>query len=329
MSELPYYRPSRMRDQEGLMKNLRKLIRDGRYTKGRLVDEFAAKMSEMTSYEYVIPVGQGTHAIFLLARWYKELGYDRLVSPAFTWRSTWEPFKWAGFRVQFVDIDRETWLPDFEGTTYQYPNLRTVFAPTDTFGSVFPYRDIPPSAATPWVDSAQSLGAGWDSLQPHRVVSLSGSKPLTSGEGGFLLTQDRRLYEFAKEQAHWFSRMNELEAALGLAYLGQFYDDLQRRIRIEGAYKERFRPPRFRWQEVPVDTNRYIVAALVGRRKGFVEANPGVEFRRYYAPVVSEKDRPGDEFPTWLPNTRRVASRIVAFPAWPDLPLKRIKEMRE
>ena len=43
------------------------------------------------------------------------------------------------------------------------------------------------------------------------------TKIVTSGEGGILLTQIKELKTFAESHS-WFSRMNEMEAILGLAY---------------------------------------------------------------------------------------------------------------
>jgi len=58
-------------------------------------------------------------------------------------------------------------------------------------------------------------------------------------------------------------------------------------------------------------------------------ANPEMEFRRLYTNIVNEEDEPLEmaESPAVqdLPNTRHVSSHILAFPAWPDMPLRDLR----
>lgn len=317
---LRYYKPAMLTHAEEapVLQSFKKILWSGRLTSGECGTWLAEEIGEMNGYEYAIPFGQCTHAIFVLARWFKHLGYKRLWTPAFTWPSTWKPFAWCGYDIRFVDIDKETWLPVFPKRFLQ----DTLMASVDTFGNVIP--DSWNRSA--WVDSAQSLGAKWDSTEPHRVVSLSASKIVTSAEGGVLLTQDAVLARFARETGSWFSRMNELEASLGIAYLRKLPGILKKKARIAVEYRRVF--PELQWQLIPLASNNYIVAALVENRETFIRHRPGVEFRKYYSPAVNEIDMIPDSFPENLPNTRYVAERVLSFPSWPDMPFKAIERMR-
>ena len=328
---IPFYRPFPLPSDTNnrFRAQVLKILWTREYTKGTLSDELADKIAERTGYEFAIPVGSGTAAIMLLARWYKHLGMKRIKAPWFTWKSTYETFRWCGYDIRFVDIDRQTYLADFGDIKPDYDEIR---CPVDTFGNVYPMKDarndeyIP----TPWVDSAQSLGAKWDSTVPHRILSFSGSKLITTGEGGMILTQEKSLMDFCLEN-DWFSRMSELQAALGLAYMDHIDEILEKKRKLAQAYRTHFK--NVEWQVIPVESNDYIVAGLVDDPKKVMNDNPDVEFRRYYQSIVNEEGNDADvphpwKFSTIYPNTQYVSNHILAFPAWPEMDIEAIKEIR-
>ena len=309
------------KDKFAVAQKLHNLLETRQFTNGYHADELAEKIENYTGYDHAIPFGQGTHAIFILARWYRKLGYRRIRAPAFTWPSTYLPFEWCSYRVRFVDINPETWIADFGDMT---PDMDELCIPVDTFGSSW----APTSEGweVPFVDSAQSLGTRWKDTTPNRIISLSGSKIVTSGEGGMLLTQDKELRDFAESHS-WFSRMNEMEAILGLAYFDKLNEILEKKHEIAETYHKVF--PQVQWQAIPHSTNNYIVAGLVDAPMNVILANSGAEFRRYYDTAINESNvRTPMADLDGLPNTKSVAQRILAFPSWPDMPLERIKEIR-
>jgi len=315
-----------------LHSNLQGLLASRGYTKGTLVRELALDIEDRTGYEHAIPLGSGTSALCILARWYWKKGFRRIRAPAFTWPSTYKPFEWCGYQVKFVDIDPETFLPDLGDWKLDNDELAV---PVDTFGSVYPIKDarfVGAHALEPFVDSAQSLGAKWDTAMPNRVVSLSGSKIITSGEGGFLLTQDAELYDFAMN-CNWLSRMPELSAALGLAYMARLDEILMRKQAIADEYRRRLKS--VNWQKIPIATNNYIVAGLVDSPRDWQKSNPDVEFRFYYDSIVNEEDEPTkyantvDNTLPALPKTRYVSRHILAFPSFPEMTMQDIEKVRE
>jgi len=316
-----YYRPFRIPepDIEEAVALFHANLNDGTLTKGDQVRLFAEELSAYTGYEYVVPFAQGTHAIFALARWFRQRGYRKVRVPAFTWTSTYMPFRWCGFDVAFVDIDRETWLADFQD---RKPDIDELFVPVDTFGSVYRLDE-----RVQWVDSAQSLGSMWPDKSVTRIVSFSGSKLVTAGEGGAIFTQDAQIAKFARDTGAWFSRMPEASAIVGRAYLRSFREILDRKERISREYRKAF--PGLQWQKIPQSTNHYVMAALCDTKRIKV-LNPEWEYRDYYQGIVSEENEriPFSESGHHLPNTNYVSRSILAFPSFPDMDIGRIREMR-
>src|SRR3990167_10794399 len=116
------------KDKFAVAQKFHNLLETRQFTKGEAADDLASKIGNYTGYDYAIPFGQGTHAIFVLARWYRRFGYRRMRTPAFTWPSTYLPFEWCDYKVTFVDINPETWLLDFRGMT---PDMDEVGIPAD------------------------------------------------------------------------------------------------------------------------------------------------------------------------------------------------------
>ena len=294
------------------------------------MEALTERIKEITRYEYAIPFGSCTTAIMALSRWYRKRGKRKLIAPAFTWLSTYVPFRWSGFGIRFVDIDKDTWFADFSNASW---DKDTVAVAVDTFGSTFP-EDLLPPAIDGWIDSAQSLGTKWYGDTVNRVVSLSGSKIVTSGEGGFLLTQDKTLADFANGIQNWFSRLSEMNAALGMAYIEKTDEILRFKREIARVYRKIFG---FDWQRIPFATNHYIVAALVPSPADIKKKNPDWEFRDYYQAMVSETDEPMSfedalqqegGLTSDLAITRYVSRHVLAFPSWPEMPLGAIGGLR-
>src|SRR3990167_6500593 len=325
---IPYHRPPKLDDAEADIHTDRVInARDsGRYTKGELSVELASKIAQFSGYEYAIPFGQATHAIAVLARWYRRQRFRKMIVPAFTWPSTYVPFLWSDFDVRFCDIVRKTWLAD---TGDMIMDIDTLFCPVDTFGSVYDEMPLRGWRDT-WIDSAQSFGSPLKNVTMNRVVSLTSTKVLTSAEGGMLLTQDRELAEFAKGFGRWYSRMSEFHAALGLAHWEGFKDNLEKKRLIAEEYRRRF--PHLQWQDIPIGTNHYAVAALVDSPADVRKNNPDWEFLDYYQSIVNENDEFVGFGNGWdmghLPNTEYVSRHILAFPSWPDLEIERIQELK-
>jgi len=329
---IPYHKPPSLDDStlHAFLSMVEDAVDSGRYTKGNLSTTLAERIAQYHGYEHAIPFGQATHAIAVLVRWYRKQRFRKMIVPAFTWPSTYVPFLWSGFEVRFCDINRQTWLAEYPGGSRAL-DIDEMFCPVDTFGSI--YDEMPTRGwRDTWIDSAQSFGSPWKNVDMNRVVSLSSTKVLTSAEGGVLLTQDRELAEFAKGIGRWYSRMSEFHAALGLAHWEGFKDNLEKKRLIAEEYRKRF--PQLQWQEIPVGTNHYAVAALVDSPTDVRKNNPEWEFRDYYQSIVNEHDEfvgfgNGNGSHTRnLPNTNYVARHILAFPSWPDLEIERIAELK-
>ena len=91
-------------DYPEIFKDIENLIKHGDYTLGNYVDEFEAKISELTGSRFAIGVGSGTDALFLSLKAAGVGPGDEVISTAYTFFATIGAIVTAGARPVFVDI---------------------------------------------------------------------------------------------------------------------------------------------------------------------------------------------------------------------------------
>ncbi len=265
---------------------------------------------------------------------------------AFTFNSTVNAALWAGLRPVLVDIDEATFNLSPEALAAavdRHPRPGVVLA-THTFGNPCDVDGLASVAARSGsrlvFDAAHAYGSTRDGvhagcLGDAEVFSLSGTKLVTSAEGGLVTTPHAdvaerlgylRGYGFQHDYDSRYVGLNgkisELHCALGVLTLATVEAAVARRHEILAGYRAVL-GDRVGWQVVrEVDRSTYKDISLVlGERRDAVEAalaDAGVASKRYFLPLHHQHayrhlaDAP-------LPVTERVADRTLCVPAFNDL----------
>ncbi len=169
---------------------------------------------------------------------------DEVIVPDVTWIASAAPVSYVGAKPVFADIDPVTWCmsaASFERCVT--PRTKAV-VPVDLYGGMPDMDAVRAVADARGIavveDAAEAVGSEYKgrragSLGTTGVFSFHGSKTLTTGEGGLLVTDDERLLRraqvlrdhgrapgdlmfFNAEVAHKY-KMSSMQAALGLAQL--------------------------------------------------------------------------------------------------------------
>jgi len=188
---------------------------------------------------------------------------DEVVVPDCTWIATAAPISYVGATPVFADIDPRTWClsaPSFEACIT--PRTKAVI-PVDLYGGMPDWSAITDVARCHGVavieDAAEAIGSRWHgrpagSLGDIGVFSFHGSKTLTTGEGGMLVTGRDDLAARVQvlrdhgrqpgdrlfvntEVAHKY-KMSALQAALGLAQIERIDELVWRKREIFRWYRE-------------------------------------------------------------------------------------------
>jgi perosamine synthetase len=189
---------------------------------------------------------------------------DEVVVPDVTWIATSAPISYVGATPVFADIDAQTWCLSAESfETCITPRTKAVI-PVDLYGGMPDMDAIRAIARRRQIavieDAAEALGAEYKgrragSFGDTGVFSFHGSKTVTTGEGGMLVTDREDLYHriqvlrdhgrqpgdrmFWNTEVAYKYKMSSMQAALGVAQMERIDELLQRKRRQFQWYKER------------------------------------------------------------------------------------------
>ena len=188
---------------------------------------------------------------------------DEVVVPDVTWIASVAPVAYVGATPVFADIDPQTWgLSPASFAACVTPRTKAVI-PVDLYGHPADYDAIRQVAASRGItvieDAAEAIGSRWrgrlaGALGEIGAFSFHGSKTLTTGEGGMLVTDRDDVRErvlalrdhgrapgpkqFWNAEIGYKYKMSAMQAALGLAQLERIEELIARKRAIFGWYRD-------------------------------------------------------------------------------------------
>jgi len=167
---------------------------------------------------------------------------DEVIVPDVTWIASSAPISYVGARPVFVDIDPATWCISTDAVTAAISDRTRAVIAVDLYGSMpdmAALLSVTEAHGVPLIeDAAEAIGSRYagslaGSFGETSVFSFHGSKTLTTGEGGMVVTDREDLYErmsmlrdhgrmpgdtsFFNAEVAYKYKMSSLQAALGLA----------------------------------------------------------------------------------------------------------------
>jgi dTDP-4-amino-4,6-dideoxygalactose transaminase len=328
----------------------RMLSNFGKYC--RLLEERAAEAIDHPSPRCVASCDVG-----LVLAW-KALGCrsGEVIVPSFTFCSTVNALKWNNLTPVFADIDPSTFCLD-PGDVRRRITRKTVgIAATHTYGCPAAIAELVQIARDSNLklvfDAAHGLGAayqgqGLGAFGDASAFSLSGTKLVTSGEGGLVTFRDpdatRRFerlrgYGFIGDynchDAGLNGKLSELNAGLGWLSLGMLADAADHRREQVRLYVEELSDCRgVKFQYVPKGcVHGYKdLAVRFDRPEDRAAAEQaltdrGVQTKRYFLPVHRMKAY-AEFADAKLPVTNAVYERILCLPIFSDLSNAQIRQI--
>jgi UDP-2-acetamido-2-deoxy-ribo-hexuluronate aminotransferase len=340
-------RTQQQRIRTQLDRNIARVLDHGRYVMGPEIDELEERLARFAGVRRCIAVSSGTDAL-LIALMALDVGPgDEVITTPFTFAATAEMIALVGARPVYVDIEPGTWNIDAGAIEAAVTPRTRAIMPVSLYGQCADMDAINAIAAAHGLpvieDGAQSFGATY---KGHRSCALSTigctsffpSKPLGGyGDGGACFTDDldldqvmRSLRNHGQEGRYHHvriginGRMDTLQAAVLLAKLDIFEDEIERRIKVGTRYSALFE--RFDGAiETPVVAasntcvyaqytiqvdDRDAVACELGRR--------GIPTAVHY-PVSLHRQPAFERTGSTLPVSDRAAQRVLSLPMHPYL----------
>lgn len=231
---------------------------------GMYHERFEAAMGKVCRRAHAVALPSCTSAIHL-ALCAAGIGPgDEVVVPETTWIASAAPVHYVGAKPVFGDIDPVSWcLCPRSLERCLTPRTRAVI-PVDLYGNLPDWDAILEIARARGLvvieDAAQAIGASYKgrpagSFGAMSVFSFHGSKAVTTGEGGMLLTDDPALFQrvlflrdhgrkpgddlFYNAEVAFKYRMSAMQAALGLAQVERLPELIERKREIFAWYERR------------------------------------------------------------------------------------------
>jgi perosamine synthetase len=247
---------------------------------------------------------------------------DEVIVPDITWIGTSAPISYVGATPVFADIDRETWC--LSANAFQScitPKTKAVI-PVNLYGNMPEWKEIISIAGNHGIaiieDAAQSMGSEYGGRKAGgfgetSVFSFHGTKTMTTGEGGMLVTDDEAIYKRCRfladhgrapgEKMFWNTeigykyKMSAMQAALGLAQLERIEELVQMKRQIFSWYKNELgniTGLSLNAERPPVKNTFWMVTAIFDKRFGIEKEHVikemkgrGIDCRPFFYPLSS------------------------------------------
>ena len=332
------------------------VVRSGWLISGPLVEEFERRFAERLGAAEAVAVDTGSSALLVALSAMGVGPGDEVLVPDMTFVSTATAAMFLGARPVFVDINLENYCFDPKDAERKITARTKAVIPVHYAGHAADMDEVMDLADRNGLrvleDAAEShltqyRGAAYTgTIGDAGIFSFTPSKPMTTGEGGMIVTADTDLAarcrllrnmgdagKFRWDTLGFNFRMPEMMGAIGLRQL----DKLDRTVRLRRAVAARYTDalreevavitPRRR---TPDDTNYQLYTIrlrpelLTVDRDAIIEALDarGVATRLYYPTLHDQgvfsrfEGQPGD---AELPNAVTFRQTALSLPMFPTL----------
>ena len=224
-------------------------------------ERFEKAFAKYIGVKHAIALPHCTAAIHLSLLALKVGPGDEVIVPDCTWIASAAPVTYVGATTVFADIDPQTWCLDAKSFEACITPRTKAVIPVNLYGNMPDWDALRAVAARHNIaiieDAAESIGSEFKggpagSFGATGVFSFHGSKTLTTGEGGMLVTDDDALRArvlflrdhgrppgdrlFHNTEVAYKYKMSSMQAALGTAQLERVEELVARKRAIFAWY---------------------------------------------------------------------------------------------
>ena len=248
--------------QSAVEARVQRVFEHGHYILGPEVLELENLLRKRVGVRHAITVSSGTAGLEIALRAIGVGPGDEVITVPFTWVSSAEAILLVGATPRFVDIEAESFNLDPDRITDAISSRTKALIVVNLFGQMADFRRIREIAKNAGLsvieDGAQSFGAAQNGIQSCGAsiigtTSFFPTKPLGCyGDGGAVFTNDDELSKrMMSIRSHGLvgdkhcylgtnGRFDTLQAAIVLAKLPHFEEEVAQRRRIAARYSSEF-----------------------------------------------------------------------------------------
>ncbi len=346
---------ARIRFNDAEVAAVAEVVRSGYLCQGPKTAEFEAAFSALLGVRHAVAVSSGSAALLVALQALGVGPDDEVIVPNMTFISTATSAMYLGARPVFCDITLTDYGIDSAGIEALLSDRTKVIVPVHYAGQTAemgPILDLAEKNGLRVLEDAAEAhlsryngGRYAGTLGDAGIFSFTPTKPMTTGEGGMIVTDSDEIAErcrvirnfgdgnkFAWDSLGFNFRLGEMAATIGLGQIGKLEEMIAARREKAGYYDDAFAdqdlivvPP----VRDPLDTNYQLYTVLLrieemncGRDEIISElAARGVASRLYYPALhrmgVFGKLGPFDD--EKVPNSLAFEKAALSLPIFTDL----------
>lgn len=240
-------------------------------TTGPKVSEFETVVADYVGTTYAVAFSNGTAALHAACYAAGVTQGDEVITTPITFAASANCVRYMGGEVVFADIDEDTYNLDPKEVEKKITSKTKAIIPVDFTGQpvdIDAFMELGKKHNVVIIeDGAHSLGATYKGCKvgataDMTMFSFHPVKPITTGEGGMIVTNNRTYYEklrlfrghgitqtaYAKEQGDWYYemtdlgynyRMTDIQAALGMSQMNRLDEFIEKRQELAHLYTEK------------------------------------------------------------------------------------------
>ncbi len=330
---------------------------------GPKLKEFEVISAKVAGVKYAIAVNSGTSALHLIIR---ALGIgegDEVITTPFSFISSSNCILYEKAKPVYVDVDEKTFNIDVSKIEGKITNKTKAILAVDIFSHPADWDELKKIAKKHKLflieDSAEALGSEYKgkkcgSFGDAAIFAFYPNKQLTTGEGGVILTNNKKIADFCQSSANqgrevkngkWLEhirlgynyRLDEMSCALGLVQMQRADEIIKKRRRGAGLYNSKLK--KIEELEIPYVARDCLLSwfvytvklseNLAGKKRAIIineMGKRGISCRDYFQPIHLQpfyREKFGYKAGDY-PVCESISKRTLALPFFSDLKEKEI-----